>query len=601
MLINERTLMIDYRLQLAALQEFTDVLAAEAIADPAVADARDQDVGAVQQDPALATLGALLQHVVWHASADGRELELLEDAAALWADGLALYDGLGRFRAGLERTLTDPTDAAGVAAFNTVGEELRALVPKVVDQDRRIQALKDRVVAFTHVPPHPRQQDRQLADWGWSDILLARRTDAFVRELVRQATANGARAFGVGALSSYGANAAGSMYIGQVVGGPRRSHRFRDRLARNTVGSWIGAEWPGVPTLGDTAQLLAGAGLPVAVESALHDAYPTQSLPPLPDLQLGSSRMVRHLQLLDGFGVPVTPEPPAEPFLSALFGDPAKPYVPTMPEQSGLVEAGQPAGPGGVMPLGLGTDDGPDHSEPPPTTEVKCGAFWEALGWSVLFLLGGWFACLLRWTNDERCELWDEITQNWEKAFPDGAQGAGEITFGAGPQALTTDQAAALAQREELTQLVGDLHNMQTMMWEGFQKAADFLALHGLIYPTASLGRWRYAQYLSVPSSKWPLLPDNGPRFDEYPTTALEFPQGATVYQPGSAPSAILSGQWSASSVSLPVWFQIAQDAIDSDNLDLDADRGWRHPCWTANGSIADQPLDVRALDYSET
>jgi hypothetical protein len=592
--------MIDYQLHMAALQEFRNTLAAEAIADPSVADERDQDIAAVQQDPAFATLGALLQHVVWHASADGTELELLEDAAALWADGLALYDALARFRAGLERTLNDPGDADGVAVFNEVGEELRALVPKVVDQDRQVQALRERVVTFDHLTPHPRQQDHRLSDWGWSDILLARRTDAFVRELVRQARADGARAFGVGALSAYGANAAGSMYLGQVVGGPRRAHRFRDRLARNAVGSWIGAEWPGVPTLGETAELLAQAGLPAAVESALHSVYPTESLPPLPDLQLGYSRMVRHLQLLDGFRVPAMPERPAEPFLSKLFGDPAEPYVPTMPEQTGLTEAGQPPGPGGVMPLGFGTDDGPDHSEPPPSTEAKCGAFWEALGWSVLFLLGGWFACFLRWTDDDRCPLWDDITQNWEEAFPGGVQAAGEVSLGASPQALTPDQAATLAQREELTQLVGDLHNLQMMMWEGFQKAADFLALHGLIYPTPFLGRWRYAQYLSAATAEWPLLPDDGPRFDEYPETASELPLSDVGYPQGSAPSVILGGQRSASSISLPVWFQIAEGGLDADNLDLDADRGWRHPCWTLEGSISDQPLDVRVLDYGE-
>jgi hypothetical protein len=148
---------------------------------------------------------------------------------------------------------------------------------------------------------------------------------------------------------------------------------------------------------------------------------------------------------------------------------------------------------------------------------------------------------------------------------------------------------------------------METMMWEGFRKAAEFIALNGLIYPDAYLGRWRYGQYLSVPSTQatWPQLPDSGPRFDEYPATGLELPQGETAYSPGSAPSVILigqggTGQRSASSISLPVWMQIAGGALDSDNLDLDADRGWRHTCWSAGGSITDQPIDVRSLDYSE-
>ena len=103
------------------------------------------------------------------------------------------------------------------------------------------------------------------------------------------------------------------------------------------------------------------------------------------------------------------------------------------------------------MPLqNFGTNDGPDHSEPPDSTEVKCGAFWEAIGCAFLFLIGGWIACAIRWTNDERCQLWDDITQNWEEAFPGGAYGAAEISSG-GPQALTADDVAAISQRPDRT------------------------------------------------------------------------------------------------------------------------------------------------------
>jgi hypothetical protein len=113
-----------------------------------------------------------------------------------------------------------------------------------------------------------------------------------------------------------------------------------------------------------------------------------------------------------------------------------------------------------------------------------------------------------------------------------------------------------------------------------------------------------------VPSTEggtFPLLPDDDSRFHLFPATSVEEPACFNIAFPfGATPSAVLSrvpqvGVTSAADQSLIVWNQIAIDVQDSSNLDLDADREWRHPCWRADGSITDQPIAVSTLMYDET
>jgi hypothetical protein len=613
--------MMDYRIHVAALEALREQLALSNITDPEVASLRDQQINDVDQEPASALLGSLIDHIVNHAASDRNELSLLTRASKLWQDGLALYSTLENFRTSLEIALDDPSDIAALQNLNILSEELQFLAQKVLNQNAEIKALRADIVKMPHLPEHGRQMDYSLPDWSWGDIFLARRTEAFVREVMQLADDTSTSAFAFGVLSSYGANAAGSAYLGQVVGGPRRSHRFRDRLARNSLGSWVVRENPFTPSLKDLEQQLTQAfpaGLSIKIEEQINTAvektYDLDVVPNFPNLQLGYERLLSHIRLLTTFVIPPPPAAPREPFLSRLFGDPANPYIPSMPEGTGLVESGSATGdggsnPGSVLPQGMGTDDGPDHSEPPPSTEVKCGAFWEAIGWSFLFLLGGWIACVIRWQDGDRCQLWDDITQNWERAFPDGAQGAVEVSSGQ-IQPLTAENVEEIAQAEQILQFIGDLHNLQSIMWEGFNKAFDFLSLFGLIYPDGLLDRWRYSQYLSIPNKEkgdWPYLPDTSDRFDEFPTTGIELPASFTQgYPVGTTPAAIVArvtqaGLVSAADIGEFVWYQMANGDMDSTNLDLDADRGWKHPCWDADGSITDQPIDVRILPYDET
>ncbi len=609
--------MVDYRTHVAALQQFQDTLAQSTFADAQTATLRDRHLNDVAQSPGMAMLGAMIDHLIAHASSDGTELMLLERAAALWKEGLALYATLGTFRDSLERALADPSNPQAVNAFNTAAANIHPLLVQVKSKNSQIQSLKNEVHTFGFLPPHPRQLDEPLTAWSWGDVMLARRTDAFARTVRAQAFDTRTSAFAFGVLSGYGANACGSAYLGQVVGGPRRAHRHRDRVARNTLGSWFAAGQP-IPTLTAIANQIKveAPTLPTDLEnliaSSLTDTYDTSRTPALPNLQLGHQRLIRHLELLDTFAVPAAPVPPIEPFLTRLYADLTVAHVPAVPQQVGVPQAaGAGSGSGsGITPQAAKQPDALTDSDAPDSTTVDCGAFWEAVGLSLLFVLGGWFYCVIKWANDEHCPLTDDIGDNFDDAFPDGVYVGPEHDSNF-PQALTSTQLGNAANVEQTTTLIGHLFDTQCLIWEALNKAADFLSTHGLIYPDGRLGRPRYKQFLRVPSTPqgtWPQRPEpNANRLHRYPTTGTELPAaGPSAYAANVPPDVFLNArefglELTAAGLSTAVWRQMADGIVHAPNYDLDADRGFHHPCWRARGSITDNPIDVVVLDYLET
>lgn len=168
---------------------------------------------------------------------------------------------------------------------------------------------------FRHIPRHPRQSDVRATAWNWMDRFLARRTDAFVRAVFSRARDSRGLAFGFGVLSSYAGNVVGSSYIGHVVGGPRRLHRFRERMARNVIGAWFSSQGS-VPTLEALSQALhpgsdlESARLPIDIAKLASDAFVDAFGEPPPDLAIGFGRTARHLRLLSVFERPNLPVPP---------------------------------------------------------------------------------------------------------------------------------------------------------------------------------------------------------------------------------------------------------------------------------------------------
>ena len=207
---------------------------------------------------------------------------------------------LGTIRADLEAALANPGDPGSADRFNNATVSVQNFAHTANVMRVEIDALRADVLSFPHLPPHPRQRDRTTDAWDWSNLSLGRRTDAFVRSLFRFANDQGTLAFANGAAASYGANVAGSAYLGHVVGGPRRTHRHRDRIARNAVGSWLATHHPAAMapatmasriTFGPPGNPTLPSELDALVRDALSDTFDLGRTPPLPDLQLGYQRL----------------------------------------------------------------------------------------------------------------------------------------------------------------------------------------------------------------------------------------------------------------------------------------------------------------------
>jgi hypothetical protein len=615
---------IDYRASLAALHAFRDVLASASFSDPSLIGRRDAQILEFDNGRWFAVLGALTPHLLWHAASDGTELNLAERAATLWRAGLELYKLIGKHRADLEGALADPTNPDAGLKFNRAMQTRDVIAAAMAGKEAQIAILRDDIYNAGFPGPHPRQEDEALKHWTWADVFLARRTDAFARAIWIRASDMETSAFAFGVMSSYGANVCGSAYLGQVVGGPRRSHRYRDRLARNAVGSWFALNQPASASLRDLADTiqfgLLAPTLPSSIETlltnALTETYDMGRTPPLPDLQLGYGRLIRHLRALDSFRMPEPPALPQEPFLSKIFADPAS--QPFSVVQAAISAAANPiasGGGGGVTPLtapgnppqsgSVGAQDSKSNSK------LDCGAFLEALAiWSILsIVLFG--PCWEDWANGRDCKIWEKMKQDWADwwASMGGGQGAGVSQTGSNTGFLTTGGLAAASQSSQVTDLIYSLYDLHNRCWEALNAAAWYLARTGLIYPDELLSRKVFAGFLTTPpSGGWPRkqVADPAEQSHLYPTTAIEQPAVNPAYPPGSKPDVFVGRPGiaeisTAGGLSLHLWEQTASGNLDGVNFDMDSDRGLDHACWNVSGSINDTPIGVITLDYTDT
>ncbi|MFD3427676.1 hypothetical protein [Nocardia fluminea] len=612
--------MLDYRANIAALDVFRQTLASANVTDPHVATIRDEQIGDVDSAPHMALLGALVDQLIWHAASDGAELLLLERAAELWKQGLALYKKMGEFRSGIEGALGDPTNPNSVQQFNDANKKLQEFQAGLGGKEVEVAVLRDDIFDAAHPHSHPRQEDEPLEQWGWSDIFLARRTDAFARAVWMCASTGPHRAFAFGVMSSYGANACGSAYLGQVVGGPRRAHRHRDRMARNAVGSWFALSYPNVASLTGIADSirygLLTPTLPPGIETLITDAltetYDLGRTPQLPDLQLGYKRLLRHLKALDAFVIPGKPAMPIEPFLTKAYGDTANPSYSMMEaiiNAQNLGASGSGSGSGvtpqsGPMSGAVGQQDSRRNSR------LDCGAFFMALlQWTAgsTFL---WAPCWEVWYKGEDCKLWEGMKHDFAEwwASLGGGQGAG-----VGPPAGTDTNALTAAVSKDITDFIRSWYDAHNHFRETLNSAYAYLSSCGLIYPDALLSLKLYSQFLAIPpfqTGGWPhrAVADSADQAHVYPTTPIEQPAIASeLYPVGAAPSIFLTGAApegppTAARVSTRVWMQTARRELgEEQNHDLDADRGLLHPCWATDGSIDDDPVNVEVLDYDQT
>src|ERR1044071_1823828 len=204
--------MIDYYAHAAALDAVEAELASLSLAEPDISSDTDRMLAQAAADPDAALLGAFVDHLVMHASSDGSELTLLEEAAGVWRDGQAIYEAVTAARVDIEAALVDPSAPDAIARFNSGTARVAALKPQANDVVARSNALNAAIKPLPHLSAHPRQADQPVPDWDWGNRFAARRTDAFARATFASAQGQSGRAFALGTLASYATNATGSAY-----------------------------------------------------------------------------------------------------------------------------------------------------------------------------------------------------------------------------------------------------------------------------------------------------------------------------------------------------------------------------------------------------
>ena len=581
--------MIDYLSHVAVLKQQHASLASESISDSDLAGARDKLLADVSTEENAAYLGSCIDHLIAHAVSDGLELNFLETGANLWKRGLLVYEKITLIREAIETVLADPTVSGAVDKFNSAVQALPGIKTDVTQILSEAEVLKNNVLPLPHLRPHPRQEDKKISDWNLSNLFLARRTDAFVRSVFKNAKDSQTHSFAFGMLASYGGNLAGSSYLGRVVGGPRRSHRYRDRLARNSVGAWLAHNSP-LPSLGElskrfsfgylTGTIQLPTGISNSIVAGIKEVYKTSELP---DLTIGLNRMVRHLQLLDSFNRPPLPSPPIpalDPIMATLTA----------------VEGGQ------VTPKTVGDGAGdPPQSGSGSTDQgdgkAKTGTLCVLAIFIAIVLIAQLIDCIIQWFGGDECEA-----RVWKALFE-----SEEAPASTSQQFLTSSTTPPNS--HIAASIVNEFYNAQLEIWQAFDQALSFLTVSGLIYPDKYFLKSKlYNQFTSIPLvGSWPhkAEPDPENNYIFYPSSPIENPPSQlSPYATSAAPISFVNGAGgqSAWDFSRSLWNQIAKRQFDSSNLDLDADRGHGFPSWqvTAGTSINDDPVNVSILSYNE-
>jgi hypothetical protein len=579
--------MIDYFGHVAVLDELQTQLRQATYSHPDRQKAQTRTLKALDSDGDFAMLGALTDHLLAHACSDGVELDMLEQAANLWRDGLVIYDDVSKARTALESAITHPAAADALDKFQQAYASLATLEHRATEVVTAAMALPAQMSPPRYLRRHPRQADAKIADWNWGDLFLARRTDAFVREAAAAGRDSDTRAFAFGVLASYAGNVAGSAYLSRTVGGARRAHPYRDRLAQYASGAWLRDNRPGMPPLKQMAQQLRWGHpmlppqLPVRIEqmlgACLEAAYDTRVTAPLPDLQAGYARMLRHLELLSVFEMPAPPAPLSATLEIRKAANPGA----FPPVDSGVKPAGTGAG---GPPPGGGTSSADSE-------ETKSKTCWAGLV-AILVVIGVVIVCIV--TFGTAC---GGSSPKKDPSFPDPQPGTNS-------QALT-----AFAGTDQAVHICDVLEQLQLYMWQRFSDAADYLAVFGIIYPNdLELQQEVHAQFTEAPPvsafpRRSPAKPNGG--YESMAATPVEHSAGGpSPYPPFATPASYVGSALhpAAANRALWLWEQLAGKEMDSSNLDMDADRDANHPCWDIGaGSINDDPVPAVSLAYPQT
>jgi hypothetical protein len=579
--------MIDYFSHVSALRACLNSITSSKPADPAQPKAVSNALAAAQKEPGGAILGALVDHLLQYSDAKTSvEIGLLVKAAALFKKAVAIFNTISVTRSSLEAGLTTPTDPAVLAPYN---QALAALPVIGTNIQNLLASLKSFQASFSGdwMNPVGQQQGTPVTQWVWRDVFLARRTTAFVASAQALATTTRQQAFAIGTLAGAAGNLLGSAYVNSVVGGPRRSHQLRHRLAAYSVGAWLRDNDPqyagslatirsaitfgqqGTPTLPTDIKSLA--------HGALQKAYPSGTAA-LPDLDLGYKNLLEHLQLLQEFTLPPVTQPMNNTLMTEILG----------------------------LNIGLGVDNTNPHGSGIGTNYPGIGTH-ESAG-AVCETLLIWFFYPPAW---------------WEAAANALGPGGGPDPTPEDPLGDDEDQLVVASKSPAALNAINNLYAMQMSFWQGLSAARTALVLRGLLYPNPDdLTNPTFAQFLTIPHGtlKYPLLPmpatDDG---TNAPTTTVELPATSpSPYAAASTPLAFLTGDpgHSVSALSPALWVAMIENPGSevvlrnpiallpnySGNFNLDADRGFLALCWTlaAGTQITSQPLQITNLGFNE-
>lgn len=405
-------------------------------------------------------------------------------------------------------------------------------------------------------------------------VFLARRTTAFVAAAQSAATTARQKAFAVGAFAGAAGNVLGSGYLNAVVGGPRRSHQLRHRLAAYSVGAW----------LRDNQLLLAGtldslqkalafsasgtpslpADLETLMKDALHKAYPSGTAA-IPDLNTGYTNLLDHLKLLGQFTLPPVPAP----LNSTLTGE--------------LMIESITLGADNIHPAGSGIGTNYPGIGPHENAGAVCETLLAWLFWPPAFIIA--------------------VDNALGGDSADPSIGTGEDAL----EAASTSPAALAA--------MGSLYGAALLAWQALAAARSALVLRGFLYPEPDdLTNPTFAQFFSIPATVHPYPAVPGPAADDgttWPASALEQPATSpSPFSVSGSPVTFLTGTTdSVSSFTPTLWIDMIEyPGVEPGkrrgsigNLNLDSDRSFAAPCWAlAPGThITDEPVNLVTLTYN--
>jgi hypothetical protein len=588
--------MIDYFSHVAALQVCKSSLKISPPSDMTNPKAVPEALLAADNESGSAILGALFDHLLQYSQNETSvEINILRHAAALFHDGRAILKKFSAVRPSLEAGLTTPAAPGVLAAFNTAVSELPGLVTEIENLQTKLEAFQANF-SGNWMAAVGQQLDAPVPQWAWRDVFLARRTTAFVANAQSSAATVRQRAFALGTLAGAAGNLLGSGYLNSVVGGPRRSHQLRHRLAAYSVGAWLRDHEPqyagtlaGIRqhlTFGQSGSFVLPADIKSLAHQALQNAYPAGTAA-LPNLDVGYAKLMEHLSLLRDFTLPASPAPMNNGFTLKVLGQGLTPGAMSMASGS----SGSSGGGGGGSSETFGNEF------------PGIGAHEDA---------GDICATILLWLTI--IALFCGGTAATTKNYP-GAPGTGPLSGhpGPAPSSYTLAQLQSAGQSPDMISAINSLYGAALAGWQALAAARKALVLRGLIYPeSADLATPTFAQFVSTPTSvgEYPLLAmPNSDDGTDWPTSALEAPATSpSAFAASALPLTFLTGDPtnSVSNLSPTLWVDMIEHPGSSrqwsGNFDLDSDRGFLTPCWAlASGSaITIPPVVTTVLSFTD-